>query len=420
MTRGFFFKIKFEKGEVMNQGMNTGGRTPEELEMAIHKFYMTRALELAALGEGRTNPNPLVGAVIVKEGRIIGEGYHEKCGEAHAEVNAVRNATESVVGSTMYVTLEPCSHTGKTPPCADLIIREKIKKVVIAVLDPNPLVCGRGVRKLEDAGIEVISGVLEEESRKQNEIFMKYILEKKPFLLYKGAMTLDGKIATVTGESQWISSEESRKKVHQLRNRFKGIMVGVDTVIADDPQLTCRLEEGRNPIRIVVDSNLRIPLDATILTEQEQAKTIIATCNQTLLLKPELVETLLSMGITLVGVEEKEGRVYLPDLMEKLGEMGIDGILLEGGGTLAFSAFSQEVVDKIRFYVAPKILGGSQAKTLVEGAGIPQIEKAISMWDMEVSNSGGDLQIEAYVRKSHEDTLEKAGYCKINLNPQHN
>ena len=241
-------------------------------------IYMKRALELAAKGRGYTNPNPMVGAVIVKNGKIIGEGYHERCGEGHAEVNAFRNATEDTEGADIYVTLEPCSHYGKTPPCADLIVSKKIKRAIIGALDPNPLVSGRGIEKLKAAGIEVVTGVLAEESIALNEIFMKYIRDKEPFVLAKWAMSLDGKIACHTGDSQWISCEESRNEVQQLRHQMMGILVGVDTVITDNPRLTCRLEHGKNPVRIIADSNLRIPMDATVL--DGTVRTIIITTSQ--------------------------------------------------------------------------------------------------------------------------------------------
>ena len=238
--------------------------------------YMLRAIQLAKKGEGWTNPNPMVGAVIVKDGRIIGEGYHKKCGELHAERNAIASLTESAEGATIYVTLEPCCHYGKTPPCADKIIEKKIGRVVVGALDPNPLVAGRGIEKIRNAGIEVKTGVLAEESIKLNEIFMKYIVNKEPFVLYKSAMSLDGKIATSTGESQWISCEASRREVHELRHQYMAIMVGSQTVLDDDPMLNCRLIEGKDPIRVVVDSALRIPMTARLVKTARDIRTIVA------------------------------------------------------------------------------------------------------------------------------------------------
>ena len=232
--------------------------------------YMKRALELAERGRGRTSPNPVVGAVIVRDGAVIGEGWHKKCGENHAEINAFEDAArrgEDVRGADMYVTLEPCSHYGRTPPCAKAIIGHGIKRVHIGILDPNPKVAGRGVRMMKAAGIHVESGILEEECRRINEIFLKYITTKTPFVVMKTAMTLDGKIAACTGDSKWVTGEESRRAVQEMRNRLTGIMVGIGTVLADDPRLTCRLEGGRDPVRIIADTHLRIPLDAKVLKD---------------------------------------------------------------------------------------------------------------------------------------------------------
>lgn len=240
--------------------------------------YMRRALELAGMGMGWTNPNPMVGAVIVKEGRIIGEGYHERYGELHAERNALKNCTEDPEGATIYVTLEPCCHHGKTPPCADAIIESRIGKVVVGMLDVNPVVAGNGVKILKDHGIEVVTGVLEEECRRLNRIFIKYITKKLPYVVMKYAMTADGKIATVSGQSKWITGDSSRKNVHRTRHALMGVMVGVGTVMADDPMLDCRLSEGgKNPVRIICDSGLRTPMDSKIVKTASEIRTIIAT-----------------------------------------------------------------------------------------------------------------------------------------------
>lgn len=355
--------------------------------------YMKLAIELAKKGKGQVNPNPLVGAVIVKENRIIGQGYHEKYGHFHAEVNAFNNVSESPIGSTLYVTLEPCSHYGKTPPCVDKIIENQISKVVIGCLDPNPLVSGRGVKKLQEAGIEVVTGVLETECRRLNEVFMNYIVNQTPFVVLKTAMTLDGKIATVTGESQWISGESSRKQVHQLRHEMSAIMVGIETVIHDDPLLTCRLEGGRHPIRIIVDSQLRIPLQAKVITNQE-AKTIIAT---TELASDAKINVLKEQGIDVLIIPIKNSRVDLEQLMIELGKLGIDGILLEGGSTLNFSALEASIVDKVQFYIAPKLLGGQTSKTPIEGNGISSLADVIKVEEMSVQIIGEDVLIEGYV-----------------------
>lgn len=360
--------------------------------------YMQRAFELAKKGVGRVNPNPLVGAVIVKDDKIIGEGYHEFYGGPHAEVNAFRTATESVEGATMYVTLEPCSHYGKTPPCAETIIKNKIGRVVIGMLDPNPLVAGRGVKLIEENGIQADFGYLCEELNELNKVFLKFIQTKKPYVVMKSAMTLDGKIASRTGDSRWVSNAKSRERVHELRNELASIMVGVDTVIADDPILTTRLEnkEGRNPIRIVVDSKGRIPLSSNILKTSEQAKTIVAVTDKA---DQDKLNEIENLGNQVVKVETHDDRVDLQDLMKKLGEEGIDGILLEGGSTLNFSALNAGIVDEVMAFIAPKIIGGSNAKSPVGGKGIEKMKNAIELDDVKFDQFDNDLLIRGKIRK---------------------
>lgn len=360
----------------------------------LDEKYMQIALDLAKKGKGWTSPNPLVGAVIVKEGRVIGQGYHETYGQPHAEVNAMASAKEDVAGATLYVTLEPCSHFGKTPPCSDLVIDKKLQRVVVGAFDPNPLVAGKGIERLRNAGIEVVVGVLENECQRLNEVFMKYIITKEPFVVMKTAMSLDGKIATVTGESQWISGEASRRQVHNLRHELSGIMVGVETVIRDDPQLTARNANSKNPIRIVVDSQLRIPVESTILSQQNKVKTIVATTER---VDKKRIKTLKNMGIEIVVTKEKSGRVDLRALMSTLGAMGIDSILLEGGATLNFSALEEGIVDKIQVYIAPKIIGGKNAKTAVEGAGIADLKEVFQLKRMTAGMVGEDLVVEGYM-----------------------
>lgn len=361
----------------------------------MDETYMKLALELAGKGRGKVAPNPMVGAIIVKNGKIIGQGYHKVYGEAHAEVNAFKDATEEVRGATMYVTLEPCSHYGKTPPCADRIVEEKIGKVVIGSLDPNPIVAGNGCKKLIDAGIEVVTGVLEEECKKLNEVFMKYITTKMPFVIMKSAMSLDGKIATPTGESKWITGETARKAVHEFRNEVSAIMVGVDTIIKDNPELTCRIENGKNPIRIVVDSKLRIPIHSKVIEEIEKANTIIATTEKA---DNEKISLLKKLGITILICSIKEGRVDLKDLMVKLGELKIDSILLEGGATLNYSALEQGIVDKVQIYIAPKIIGGEDSKTPVGGKGIDSLKHAFKVRNLTYSFLGEDILLEGYIK----------------------
>lgn len=361
----------------------------------MDKVYMKRALELAELGRGKVAPNPMVGAVIVKAGKIIGEGYHKKYGDNHAEVNAFENATEDVSGATLYVTLEPCAHYGKTPPCAKRIVKEGIKKVVIGVLDPNPLVAGKGVNILKDAGIEVVVGVLEEECRKINEVFMKYIKTSRPFVLMKYAMSLDGKISTATGKSKWISCEKSRRDVHKLRNNLSAIMVGINTVIKDNPMLNCRIEGGNDPIRIIVDSNLRIPLDSKIVNTSNNISTIVATTHKADKDKIKLLE---ERNVEVIVAKEKDGRVDITSLIDKLGEKKIDSILLEGGSEINFSCLQEGIVDKVRIYIAPKILGGNNAKGAVGGRGVSEMIESFNIENIDISTIGSDIVVEGYVK----------------------
>lgn len=361
--------------------------------------YMQKALQLAQKGEGYVAPNPMVGAVIVKNDRIIGRGYHEQYGGPHAEVNAIASAKEDVAGATMYVTLEPCSHYGKTPPCADLLIEKKLAKVVIGSLDPNPLVAGKGIQKLKEAGIEVVSGVLEKECNEVNRVFRHYITTKRPYVVMKTAMTLDGKIATATGESQWISGEESRKDVHRLRHKYTAIMVGVNTIVHDNARLTCRMEQGKNPVRIVVDSRLRIALSANVLKDQEHNQTILATTNQASPLAAHKLET---FGAKVLYCSSKDDRVDLNDLMNQLGAMGIDSILLEGGAMLNDSALREGIVQEVITYVAPKIIGGAQALTPIAGIGVAHLQDAYQLEQMKATAIGEDIKISAYVRPKKE------------------
>lgn len=360
--------------------------------------FMQRALELAKKGIGHTNPNPLVGAIIVKDGRIIGEGYHERYGEPHAEVNAFRNAVEDVEGATMYVTLEPCSHFGKTPPCANAIVEKKIKKVVIGLVDPNPLVAGKGVEILRNNGVEVVTGVLENEGKKLNEIFLKYITTKLPFCILKTAMSLDGKIATHTGDSKWITNEQSRAFVHEMRHRVSGIMAGIGTVLADDPMLNTRLAEGigRDPHRIIIDSSGRLPLDAKMLNMQSTAITIAAVTEKA---DKEKLKMLQEKGVEIIMTPLKNGRVDLGYLMKELGERKIDSVLLEGGGSLNFSALEEGIIDKVVAFIAPKIIGGKEAKTPVEGIGVGYMKEAVELSDINIQRFGDDIMIEGYFRK---------------------
>lgn len=368
---------------------------------------MARALQLALRGAGHTRHNPMVGAVLVKDGRIIGEGWHKQYGGPHAEVNAFASATEDPEGATLYVSLEPCSHYGKTPPCADLIIRKKVARVVAALEDPNPLVSGRGFRKLRANGIRVTVGVLAEEARHINDVFLTYATRKRPFVLYKAAMSLDGKIACHTGASQWISSEKSREEVQRLRGILSGIMVGAGTVIADNPRLTCRMEEYENPARIIVDGTLRVPLESRIF--HEPGRNIILTTSEASLEKKKALENL---GVELIEADSEEpGKVDLKSAMLALGIKGIDGILLEGGPTLAASALEAGIIDAVRFYIAQKIIGGREAPSPFAGTGAAHMNEVVPLTDAVYGTSGDDLWIQAYIQREKKEP--EAGEQKV-------
>ncbi|WP_407708057.1 bifunctional diaminohydroxyphosphoribosylaminopyrimidine deaminase/5-amino-6-(5-phosphoribosylamino)uracil reductase RibD [Allisonella histaminiformans] len=373
----------------------------------LDRKYMARALQLALRGAGHTRPNPMVGAVLVKDGRIIGEGWHKRYGGPHAEVNAFASATEDPEGATLYVSLEPCSHYGKTPPCADLIIRKKVARVVAALEDPNPLVSGRGFRKLRANGIRVTVGVLAEEARHINDVFLTYVTRKRPFVLYKAAMSLDGKIACHTGESQWISSEKSREEVQRLRGILSGIMVGAGTVIADNPRLTCRMEEYENPARIIVDGKLRVPLESRIF--HEPGRNIILTTSEA---SPEKKKALENLGVELIEADSEEsGKVDLKSAMLALGIKGIDGILLEGGPTLAASALEAGIIDAVRFYIAQKIIGGREAPSPFAGTGAAHMNEVVPLTDAVYGTSGDDLWIQAYIQREKKEP--EAGEQKV-------
>lgn len=362
-----------------------------------YENYMRRALYLAEKGEGKVNPNPLVGAVIVKNDEIVGEGYHEYFGGHHAEVNALKMAGDNAKGADVYVTLEPCSHYGKTPPCAEALVKAGVKKVIIAMKDPNKLVAGRGISILESNGIEVVTGVLEKEAKKLNEVFIKYITTKKPYIVLKTAMTLDGKISTVTGKSKWISGEKSREYVHNLRNKYMGIMVGIGTIIADDPLLTTRLKnkKGRNPVAIIVDSALNIPLSSNILNTNHERKIIVACSEKYDKEKKSFLE---EKGIKVIVTPSDKCKVNLNYLVNELGKEGIDSILLEGGSTLNFSALKECVVDKVISFIAPKIFGGINAKTPVGGEGVKEVNEAVELKDISYRKIDEDLCIEGYIK----------------------
>jgi len=356
--------------------------------------FMRRALELAAKALGRTSPNPLVGCVIVKDNAIVGEGFHHKAGTPHAEIHALASAGDQANGATAYVTLEPCSHFGRTPPCADALIRSKIKRVVVAMKDPNPVVAGRGLERLRDAGIQVDVGPMLQEALRLNEIFIKSITTGLPFVVYKSAMTLDGKIATETGDSRWVSNEGSRHYVHQLRDHYDVILVGSETILKDNPALTCRLPSGKDPIRLIVDGKLRISEHAQVLTASELSPCIIAT---SLSASSAKVERLQSLNHVEVWQYNTVRHVPLENLMRDLVRRGWTSVLLEGGGGLAGTLLQSQLVDKVEFFIAPKLVGGNGPSPL-SGLHIGLMAEAISIDDLNVDMYTGDLHVTGYIR----------------------
>lgn len=334
--------------------------------------FMKRAIELAKQGSGWTAPNPLVGAVVVKNGRVIGEGYHRKYGELHAERNALAACSEDPAGATLYVTLEPCCHYGKTPPCTEIIIEKKIAKVVIGSRDPNPKVAGKGARILREYGIEVVEDYMREACDALNPVFFHYITTKTPYVVLKFAMTLDGKIATRTGASKWITGEAARNHVHQLRGRYAGILAGIGTVLADDPMLNCRIDGAHQPLRIILDSHLRIPMGSRLVRSAKEYPLLIV-CNESNRDREEgtsRIQKLEEAGAKVWTLPEKNGHPDLNVLMQRLGEEKIDSVLIEGGGTVNEAALKAHIVHHVYAYIAPKIFGGEDAKTPVEGSGI--------------------------------------------------
>jgi len=355
--------------------------------------YMHLALTLAQKGLGWTNPNPMVGAVLVKDGRIIGQGYHQRCGALHAERHALANCTESPVGATMYVTLEPCCHHGRQPPCTDAILEAGIARVVVGSGDPNPLVAGKGVALLRSRGVQVETGVLADECDSLNQVFFHYIRTKRPYVVMKYAMTMDGKIATRTGASQWITGETARQRVHEDRHRCAAIMVGIGTVLADDPLLTCRIEGGKNPTRVVCDSRLQIPVDSQIVRTAKTVPTILATaCGDATLHKPYL-----AAGCQVWTLPSQTGRVSLNALMEWLGLAGIDSVLLEGGGALNWAALESGIVQRVQAYIAPKLFGGADAKPPVGGLGVETPGQAVRLKNTTITQIGADFLLESEV-----------------------
>ncbi len=354
-----------------------------------HLKYMKLALELAAKGAGSVNPNPMVGAVVVKDDKIIGRGYHRYYGGPHAEVYALEEAGSQARGATIYVTLEPCSHYGKTPPCAEKIIEMGIKRCVVASLDPNPLVAGKGIQMMLDAGIEVETGILAEEADKLNRIFMKYITSKKPYLFLKCAITLDGKIATETGSSKWITNATSRERVQQLRHNLMGIMIGVNTLIADNPSLTARIEGGIDPYRIVIDPELKTPMDSKFVQATDGKSIIVTSCENS-----HKTSKYKEMGVRFVELEGREFK--LEDILVELGKLKIDSIMLEGGRYLISRAFKEGAIDGGEIFIAPKILGDSKAISFIDGFNIQNISDGIELKNTKFNTYGDNISVEFY------------------------
>jgi diaminohydroxyphosphoribosylaminopyrimidine deaminase/5-amino-6-(5-phosphoribosylamino)uracil reductase len=359
---------------------------------SLDEKFMRCALALARKGEGGVSPNPLVGAVIVRDGRIIGKGFHRCCGGDHAEIDAIRNATEPIEGATFYITLEPCSHHGRTPPCAEALIACRPGRVVLGTVDPNPIVSGKGIEALRQNGIETQIGVLEEACREINRVFFKFIRTGLPYVTLKLAQTLDGRIATSSGHSHWISSPPSLRFAHRLRATHDAILVGAGTVLKDNPALTCRLVRGGDPLRIVVDSRLRLSPDATVFSDGK--RTLVATTRHASVEKKQLLE---KKGIEVLKIgEDPAGRVDLRELLTLLGKRGITSLLVEGGATVATSFLKQGLVDRLIVALAPKIVG--TGVNAVGDLGIQRMDEALTFSFYRIIRSGPDLILDARIQ----------------------
>ena len=363
------------------------------------EHYMQMALELAAQGRGRTAPNPMVGAVVVKDGVVVGRGYHQAAGGAHAEVHAIDAAGAAAAGATLYVTLEPCNHTGRTPPCTLKIVDAGLRRVVVGMRDPNPAVKGGGVEFLQAKGIETVCGVCAEQARELNEVFVKYIRTGRPFVIAKCAATLDGRIATRSGDSKWVTGGEARAFVHELRAATDAILVGAGTVAADDPRLTARLEgrAARDPIRIILDPRLRTPPEAKVLQHSSAADTILVVGTEA---AASAKARMPMEKVRVIAAETREGRIDLDRLMDRLGRMGVTSILIEGGGRTLGSAFRAGIVDKVFFFYAPLISAGDDGVPICSGAGAETMRGCIRLERIRTRRFGDDVLIEGYVKRT--------------------
>ena len=384
-------RVRCASGFLVCVGWLATNMIENERNMIENERFMKRALSLSERARGQTSPNPLVGAVLVRDGRIVGEGYHRRAGAPHAEVVALDRAGDLAEGAVLYVTLEPCCHYGRTPPCVDRIIERGVAEVVCSLIDPDPRVSGRGIGKLREAGIEVRLGVLEEAARKTNKVYLKYITTGMPFVILKLAQSLDGRIATRSGDSKWITGEQARRFVHRLRSQADAVMVGVDTVIRDDPQLNVRWVKGKHPLKIVLDSRVRIPMAAQVFGGE---RTILATTERSSEEKRRLVE---GKGAQVWVLPERGGHVSITEVMRKAGREGITSILIEGGSKVATSALTAGVVDKLLIFIAPKLIGaGTEA---VGDLGIARIEDAIELEDVKLRRVGEDVLCSAMISK---------------------
>jgi len=361
----------------------------------LDERYMRLALRLALKGAGRTSPNPMVGAVVVRGGKIVGRGYHQRAGGDHGEIAALKRAGKQARGATLYLNLEPCTHQGRTPPCTPVLIQSGVKKVVVGIVDPNPRVSGRGVRRLRQAGIQVRVGVLERECRRLNEPFIKHIRYHLPFVILKLAATLDGKIATSTGDSRWVTGEAARGYVHQLRDRVDAVVVGIGTVLADNPRLTCRLSKGRDPFRVVLDGRLKISPRAHLLRQRNPERTIVATGPRVSAQKVKGIE---KTGAQVWRFPFRGGWIPFSSLLKRLGQMGFLSIMIEGGGATAARALKEGVVDQVVFFYAPKIIGG-EGREMFDGLGIKKMSRSKTIREMETKRFGQDIMVTGYINK---------------------
>ena len=362
----------------------------------VAEGFMRQTFKLAKKACGRTSPNPMVGAILVKDGKVVGKGYHKKAGEPHAEINAINDAGDLSKGADLYINLEPCSHHGRTPPCADAVIKAGIKKVFIAIEDPNPEVAGSGIKRLREAGIKVETGILKDEALILNEVFIKHVTTGMPFVTLKAASSLDGRIATRTGDSKWITGEASRLHVHKMRDKVDAILVGIGTVDIDDPSLSTRLpnKKGRDPVRVIVDEELRISLSARVINPQSKDSLIIAT---TEMARSQKIEKLKNLGANILVFKSINKMVPLKNLMKELGRIGITSLLIEGGSEVHASALREGIADKLAIFYAPKIIGGVSSIPVVGGMGAASLSDATELDRLTTKKFGADILIEGYI-----------------------